>query len=513
MAESKPSKEATSRNGNAESAETRKRLRVLDDRTSQRLAIAFNRLPPPDRLAAIVDTLVDFPESLPVEAVLALNAAISEQREAVEQLRQMNMQDGDITQLDLPERYLWTVSRVQFCTTKLACGALIVGPARELGDLRYAGMAVGTCCRALRESSLLQRCISTSLAVGNFMNRGTARSDAKAVVLPDSLLKLEELRGVNEGNQSPRNALSDVRAPSLLDFVAQALVDNVSCASGGGPHALRAETNELRGKVRAAQSVSLEEAEASCLKVCADAERAWNNLAELPKTQAVYLISDKIRWICEEAITARTLVMGAKAELSKTQKWSSAKGKIKSDEWLAGWSDFLQRLADAFGRAQPPAAAVAVSSAKKPFARDKDEQLDGLPLFRGASLGDGDGAAVVAAVETPKAVSVASSPMATQPGAPARSSSRQQPAFSPTYDEDARIEAGAIERLLGGGGGVSKTAPSPPNQGAPRGVGRDALAPLPQQPAPAADKPRTYTLFPSNAPPLCGELEGKENCN
>ena len=41
----------------------------------------------------------------------------------------------------------------------------------------------------LKGSSLVRKCISTCLAVGNIMNRGTTRDGARAVVLPDGLLK------------------------------------------------------------------------------------------------------------------------------------------------------------------------------------------------------------------------------------------------------------------------------------------------------------------------------------
>ena len=41
----------------------------------------------------------------------------------------------------------------------------------------------------LKSSELVKKTISTSLCVGNAMNRGTKRDGAKAIVLPDGLLK------------------------------------------------------------------------------------------------------------------------------------------------------------------------------------------------------------------------------------------------------------------------------------------------------------------------------------
>jgi len=214
----------------ADSEEPRKRFRVLDDRTSQLLSIAFNRLPPPEQLTHVLQTLEGFPEDLPAEAVLALNAAVTEQQEPIEQLRQLNVKQVDLAQLDAPERYLWVLASVPSSAPKLACGALLVGPAEELADLRLVWGKVGVCCEALRRSELIQKCISTSLAVGNYMNRGTSRYGARSLVLPDSLLKLDELRGVvNAGVAADEVGGGDARAPSLLDFVVQALVVHRPC--------------------------------------------------------------------------------------------------------------------------------------------------------------------------------------------------------------------------------------------------------------------------------------------
>jgi len=327
----------------------------LDDRTSQLLAIAFNRLPPPERLVALVEHLDNFPEALPPEAVLALHAATTEQREPIEQLRQLNIPQAGIAQLDAPERYLWVLACVPGCAAKLACGALIVGPARDLRDLRLAFQKVGACCQALRASELVRKCISTSLAVGNFMNRGTARCGARAVLLPDSLLKLDELRGVVEVPLDPGTECSrgeGLRAPSLLDFVAQALIDE---ASNSRPRDFRAEAEELRAKARAAQTVCLEEAEASCKQVCLAAARARSSLGELAMTPDVSRLAERVRLVCDEADVAAKLVRAAKEELAITQQWSCAKGKVKGDEWFAGWAQFLDQLASALGRTKPPA--------------------------------------------------------------------------------------------------------------------------------------------------------------
>lgn len=349
---------AQTRKGPGAPETPRKRLRVLDDRTSQLLAIAFNRLPPPERLAMIVDALEDFPDGLPAEAVLALHAAASDQKEALEQLRHLDVPEAELaSQLDLPERYLWVVGTKPAFAAKLACGALIVGPARELGDLQQSFQQVCFCCQEFRNSRLIRKCISTSLAVGNIMNRGTARSGARAIVLPDSLQKLDELRGAQEMEELG----ADVRGPTLLDFVAQALVDEATTC-GRTAKDLQADAEELRTFARTAQSVSLEDAEASCMKVCSAASRAKQSLADLPDSASVHRLANRVRVICEEADKAAKLVENAKHELALTQQWSSAKGNTKGNDWFAAWASFLEQLSRALGRARVPAAPSAAAA-------------------------------------------------------------------------------------------------------------------------------------------------------
>lgn len=149
------------------------------------------------------------------------------------------------------------------------------------------------------------------------------------------------------------SAEGGARAPSLLDFVAQAVVNEVGARH---PKELRAEVEAILQKASAARTVSLEEAEASCQQVCTAAKRARQALGELQAGAAgVERVSERVRSICEEANTVAGLVKLAKEELSTTQQWSSAaKGRSEGDKWFANWAQFLESLAAALGRAQPP---------------------------------------------------------------------------------------------------------------------------------------------------------------
>jgi len=384
--------------------EPRKRLRVLDDRTSELLAIAFHKLPPPEQLVEVVDSLDDFPEGLPAQAVCALHVASSDQREAVEQLRQLVSGGSDLMQLELPERYLWFLGSMPSFAAKVACGALIAGPARELWELQEANAKVTHCCREFRERLLVQKCISTSLAVGNLLNRGTARSNVQALVLPDSLLKLEELRGVRS---VAADSSTEERSPTLLDFVAQALVDEPGAKD---PKQLRTEALELRESAIAAKSVSLDEADDSCKKVCAEAERAWSSINEIPRCAQVDRIAEKVANIKEQASNLKACIVEARHELLLAQQFLSAKAKVTSDDWLCGWSMFFEQLAEAFARTRPPQAPTpgkkVLSENICPFAPKQDPvpqraplresnallQQGAAPPVKGAKMMDAEGA-------------------------------------------------------------------------------------------------------------------------
>jgi len=336
--------------------EPRKRLRVLDDKTSQMLAIAFNKLPAPEQLSKVIDELEDFPEGLPAEAIVALNAAANEQKEAVEQLRQLEVTEADLyTQLDLPERYLWVLGTKPLCAAKLACGALIVGDSCELHEIKQDCERLRRACQMLQSSTLVMKSISTCLAVGNLMNRGTSRGAAQGVVLPDALLKLEELRGI--ADEGVAQAADGPRGLSLLEFIAEALVmeETTSSSDRRSQGRLAAEAENLRQTIRTAQSVNIAEAEASCQKICAATAKAKQGIAGHLVMPSVARLASQVQQITQEANLVAGLVDAAKQDLAFSQEWLSAKPNIKAADWLGGWSLFLEQLQNAISRVQLPA--------------------------------------------------------------------------------------------------------------------------------------------------------------
>ncbi|CAK0833783.1 unnamed protein product, partial [Prorocentrum cordatum] len=306
----------------------KKLTQVLDNKTSQNLAIQFGQLPPPERLAAIIAGLDRFPECLPSQGVLSLNAAVSEQEQYIQQIRELKVAEAGLSKLDLPERYLWVLGSVPLCSAKLACGALIVREAREIEDLRRAGEKVSTFCQLPRPRSARRgarsgprrgrssssSCITTSLAIGNFMNRGTNRGNASGIWVPESLLRLDDCRGNRDAAEPHED-----RSASLLDFVAKTIAFNP--ASPGAP-ALGEEAKLLLQRAKDAQGVPLEETEVNVKKVCSQALNAKKVLedqmlngrpSDAPQTpSSVGKLAQRVYSIYQEASAAAGIVARSK---------------------------------------------------------------------------------------------------------------------------------------------------------------------------------------------------------
>jgi len=174
------------------------------------------------------------------------------------------------------------------------------------------------------------------------------------------------------------------KGPSVLDFVVQALLNEPGARS---LDVLREECGALLPTVRAAQNVSLDESEASCRKVVAEAARAWQLLAEVPNSPGVNRVAETVCTIRQDAGRAMSTLAKGKDALTKAFAWSSVKAGVKSDEWFTGWVLFLEQLSQALLRAKPQiqVAPVSVESEllrvhRQPVVLDDDVRIEHLPL-------------------------------------------------------------------------------------------------------------------------------------
>eukprot|EP00933_Yihiella_yeosuensis_P080414 TRINITY_DN93818_c0_g1_i1.p1 TRINITY_DN93818_c0_g1~~TRINITY_DN93818_c0_g1_i1.p1 ORF type:complete len:636 (+),score=171.40 TRINITY_DN93818_c0_g1_i1:68-1975(+) len=514
--------------GGADTPRGAKRVRILDDRTSQLLAIAFNKLPPPERLVSVVDELENFPDGLSDEAVLALHAAANEQKEAIDQLRQLEVPETELGQLDVPERYLWMLGSKPVLAAKLTAGALIVGPAREIAEVSKACEQVGRCCKLIRTSECVLKCISTSLAVGNLVNRGTARSGARAVVLPEALLKLDELRGSAETEEGSSPADGN-RGPTLLEFVAEALVKDVVLRARNrqAQAELQQEAEALRDLIRAAQGCDLQVSEASVRVVTQASSTALKGLSDFTYNPKVGQLEARVRQILEEANQAAEMMENAKRELQFSQEWSSAKPNTKDSEWLASWCQFLDQFSQAISRVRIPAAFLEPPIAAQPSvaAAAEEPRFTAFPYenpFEGCPTAEPSVAPASVTRRRPAALQAAPSAMMS-PGTPPMTPPTPPPQKSPTgttvmtrtekrresskvqLDDDERVEV-LMARMLAQQ--QAQSAPQPLQERKPTQPQQQSVS----EPVKKPSNPTTnrFGLGATRVPLLHG-FDGKEN--
>jgi hypothetical protein len=350
---------------------------MLDNKTWQNLAIAFSRLAQkPELLLKTLQTLENFPEFLKPEELKTLAEFESDEGKA-KAIQVVQKWDNPIEQLDIPERILWILGRVPHLHAKLQCGMLVVGHVREqVAEARLSAERVSTFCHHIRSSTFLRKCISISLLFGNVLNTGTNRANAVGVVLPEALLRLEDLRA---SKGSSDDVLQDGRELTCLDFVAEALItarldaDSKNSTAGGstekpvgcilpdsclqrknGADCCLAEAEQLLKVARPCLwgPVSLEEASSNTANANAKAASARALLSTVPVTPEVTRLGERVRVICDEAIAASNAVTTAKNDLLNLKKWSTTKDGVKTDEWFKDWELFFNHLLRALDRAR-----------------------------------------------------------------------------------------------------------------------------------------------------------------
>lgn len=248
------------------------------------------------------------------------------------------------------------------------------------------------------------------------MNRGTNRGNAKAILLPDSLLKFEELRGAQDADMpeaQPSGLLSGQaatrRSTSLLDIVAQALVDEPGSPTA---HEMRAEANILLARTVAAKSVSLEEADLQCQKICEAAANAKQGIMAIAQVEDIAALTERVQVVCAGAQTTSQRIAVAKQELASTQQWSSAKQNLTGEEWFSSWAQFFEHFALALGRTRTSrplsSLPIAVAPASVPMATSSGEAVLGAAVAIRAAVPEAPLAQPLGAAESAGRQSTAS---------------------------------------------------------------------------------------------------------
>lgn len=172
-------------------------LKVLDDRKSQNLAIAFRHMPSPQvvmEAVSAVDTAV-----MKGEQIVRLCAEVPSEA-LVESMRKKEDEcppDAEIF-WDLPEQYLLALAVVPDSREILTIWSFSHSTSDLLGDLpaHLENLRSGMDC--LLNSVALRRVLGLMLAVGNRCNANTPRGDASGFSL-ESLYLFDEMKSAKSG--------------------------------------------------------------------------------------------------------------------------------------------------------------------------------------------------------------------------------------------------------------------------------------------------------------------------
>ncbi|KAF4693518.1 hypothetical protein FOZ60_010698 [Perkinsus olseni] len=189
-----PGKSGGSRSGNAPARHSRKVLKLLEDKKSHLLAIAFRPLPQPDDLVKII---ASGNVAALTGAQLSMLADEVPEQDFIEELHAMetrSQQEGSLAQWDTPEQYLVALSTAENAKSVLTAWAF-GAHVRDglLGDPNKRLDALNAACNALRESKELVDLGRVMLSIGNRVNANTARGGAEILSI-DSLLKFDNVR-------------------------------------------------------------------------------------------------------------------------------------------------------------------------------------------------------------------------------------------------------------------------------------------------------------------------------
>ena len=177
----------------------KKLMKVLDDRKTQNLSIAFRRFPEPETvMEAIVN--VDT-ESLSADQVALLLAEFPspELCTEIEAVENSHPEEEDyMYEWDRPEQYLLVLACIHNCRSVLTVWVFAVGRSSE-ADVRAQLTEFIAACDSLCNSTCVRVLLATIRQIGNRMNANTPRGNARGVAL-ESILQFDDLKSAGAGS-------------------------------------------------------------------------------------------------------------------------------------------------------------------------------------------------------------------------------------------------------------------------------------------------------------------------
>jgi len=167
-------------------------ISLLDTKRANNMAIMISQFKLP--VAVIKQAIVDLDDSLVSSEALAKMITVFPNEEEAPVLADYK---GDLAAVGKAEAFFIQLLTVTRCRMKVGCFLYKLNYDVECDSLRGAINTITQACEEVITSKRFLRLLETILAVGNFLNQGTAKGNALGFKM-DTLIKLMETRSVNQ---------------------------------------------------------------------------------------------------------------------------------------------------------------------------------------------------------------------------------------------------------------------------------------------------------------------------
>ena len=241
--------------------------------------------------------------------------------------------------LDLPDQFLYNISKIHQCDARLACLMFKVGFADRVAEVEMRMANISHCCSALTSRPALKKVLGVILTCGNYLNGGNKQRGQADGFAIDILPKLKDLKtSSNTGN--------------LMDFVVGYCIEHFDEDKGTSKAVLPVPEP---GDLEKCKNVDFEQERATCnvfLKeviemkkkvemVTASASEDIKEPFHAEMTQFLASASTSAK-----EISAQVKESGAKfVECMSTYSFKPKKGKLddaKPEEFFSAWHLFAE---------------------------------------------------------------------------------------------------------------------------------------------------------------------------
>lgn len=325
-------------------------LRIFDEPRRRQLCVMLARLPPVDVTMAAVTDMDDAQLNGDQVELLLANAPSEEELASLRaaELEVAGEGDGQTPVWDDAEAFALRLGAVRDFLLRLQVWAFENSFDERSEILHAAVHDIRSACATLQGSARIQRLLGLALAVGNYLNAGTARGRADGFSM-DALAQMRTVRAMQPGP-----------ALTLVDFI----VRQLERQRPGDLEPLFAEEGEALAARRAARH-KLSDLSVELAGYCTQAEMLVGRTT-LAQDDALTVRGQRARARLRELQELRAMFEEAHGEYRSLCDWlhEGAERLRPTDELFGLWEGFLQAVQESLeslqgGRARRRKAAVA----------------------------------------------------------------------------------------------------------------------------------------------------------